>query len=344
MQTDYYKCHIQEMCADKGTCIVFIEELGEKRWVAYNSLKPFNVANQSEKKMMLPYRTNNRSACDGDDNDFVDKFEYGKRKACHYDKLFNKQRKSIDKLVDSFNYTKYIGPKQFCDAIDLKEYINLSNFRPQSSNEIIAMPMVYSNSSAANMNGNNSSAGNSNGNNNSDRKGIKSRGNHQNSHVASQQLQQQHQDNKQQVQAQLSKIHEDNEFNSKNVHDPNQELQSNQLHNQGQHHQPEPPIDTNVPVQQQQNHPLSTQFYHAAANPADPYYQPYNESYVNYVSTEVMQPTSAANVYAMPGVYPATSLPVNSFAINPMYQVPVPGCWQQYNAPINPTGLCLIIK
>lgn len=38
-----YRCHIQEMRPDGGPCLVFIEELGEKRVVNYEQLEPLPV-------------------------------------------------------------------------------------------------------------------------------------------------------------------------------------------------------------------------------------------------------------------------------------------------------------
>lgn len=39
-QTVPYHCHIQEMSPEGGPCLVFIEELGEKRIVNYEELEP----------------------------------------------------------------------------------------------------------------------------------------------------------------------------------------------------------------------------------------------------------------------------------------------------------------
>lgn len=49
-----YTCHIQEILMEKGLCTVFIEQLGEKRLVPYESLKPLPL-NQF-KPWCLPYR------------------------------------------------------------------------------------------------------------------------------------------------------------------------------------------------------------------------------------------------------------------------------------------------
>ncbi|XP_063534815.1 protein ovarian tumor locus-like isoform X2 [Cydia strobilella] len=43
-QRDPYHCHIQEMRPDGGPCLVFIEEMGEKRVVNYDQLEPLSVS------------------------------------------------------------------------------------------------------------------------------------------------------------------------------------------------------------------------------------------------------------------------------------------------------------
>ncbi|XP_050330786.1 uncharacterized protein LOC126759737 isoform X1 [Bactrocera neohumeralis] len=53
-ENDVYTCHIQEIAVDKGYCIVFIEQLGEKRLVPYESLTP--LPPDQFKPWSLPYR------------------------------------------------------------------------------------------------------------------------------------------------------------------------------------------------------------------------------------------------------------------------------------------------
>ncbi|XP_036318746.1 uncharacterized protein LOC118733464 [Rhagoletis pomonella] len=53
-ENDVYTCHIQEIAVDKGYCIVFIEQLGEKRLVPYDSLTP--LPPDQFKPWTLPYR------------------------------------------------------------------------------------------------------------------------------------------------------------------------------------------------------------------------------------------------------------------------------------------------
>ncbi|XP_050348787.1 putative bifunctional UDP-N-acetylglucosamine transferase and deubiquitinase ALG13 isoform X1 [Nymphalis io] len=53
-QTIAYHCHIQEMRPDGGPCLVFIEELGEKRLVNYDQLEPLPV--DEIKPWAPPYR------------------------------------------------------------------------------------------------------------------------------------------------------------------------------------------------------------------------------------------------------------------------------------------------
>ncbi|VVC88059.1 unnamed protein product [Leptidea sinapis] len=53
-QNTPYHCHIQEMGPDEGPCLVFIEELGEKRVVNYDQLKPLPI--EEVKPWAPPYR------------------------------------------------------------------------------------------------------------------------------------------------------------------------------------------------------------------------------------------------------------------------------------------------
>ncbi|XP_063622428.1 putative bifunctional UDP-N-acetylglucosamine transferase and deubiquitinase ALG13 [Cydia splendana] len=53
-QRDPYHCHIQEMRPDGGPCLVFIEELGEKRVVNYDQLEPLSVS--EARPWAPPYR------------------------------------------------------------------------------------------------------------------------------------------------------------------------------------------------------------------------------------------------------------------------------------------------
>lgn len=52
-QSAPYHCHIQEMRPD-GPCLVFVEELGEKRLVNYDQLEPLPV--EQIKPWAPPYR------------------------------------------------------------------------------------------------------------------------------------------------------------------------------------------------------------------------------------------------------------------------------------------------
>ncbi|XP_063362828.1 protein ovarian tumor locus-like [Cydia amplana] len=53
-QRDPYHCHIQEMRPDGGPCLVFIEELGEKRVVNFDQLEPLSVS--EARPWAPPYR------------------------------------------------------------------------------------------------------------------------------------------------------------------------------------------------------------------------------------------------------------------------------------------------
>lgn len=49
-----YRCHIQEMKPDRGPCVVFIEELGEKRVVDYEQLE--SLPSDEIRPWAPPYR------------------------------------------------------------------------------------------------------------------------------------------------------------------------------------------------------------------------------------------------------------------------------------------------
>uniref|UniRef100_T1H136 Tudor domain-containing protein n=1 Tax=Megaselia scalaris TaxID=36166 RepID=T1H136_MEGSC len=53
-QSDLLTCHIQEISADRSTCIVFIEETGKRKAVTYDSLKP--LSGDQNKGWPLPVR------------------------------------------------------------------------------------------------------------------------------------------------------------------------------------------------------------------------------------------------------------------------------------------------
>lgn len=53
-EQDLYTCHIQEIAVDEGQCIVFIEQLGEKRLVPYENLTP--LPPDQFKPWTVPYR------------------------------------------------------------------------------------------------------------------------------------------------------------------------------------------------------------------------------------------------------------------------------------------------
>ena len=53
-EQDLYTCHIQEIAVDEGQCIVFVEQLGEKRLVPYENLTP--LPPDQFKPWTVPYR------------------------------------------------------------------------------------------------------------------------------------------------------------------------------------------------------------------------------------------------------------------------------------------------
>lgn len=55
-----YHCHIQEMRPDGGPCLVYIEELGEKRVVNFEQLEPLPLS--EAKPWAPPYRYSRASA------------------------------------------------------------------------------------------------------------------------------------------------------------------------------------------------------------------------------------------------------------------------------------------
>lgn len=55
-----YHCHIQEMSPEGGPCLVFIEELGEKRVVGYDQLEPLPI--EEIRPWAPPYRFSRTSS------------------------------------------------------------------------------------------------------------------------------------------------------------------------------------------------------------------------------------------------------------------------------------------
>lgn len=117
-QQDLYKCHIQEMSPNKGSCLVFVEELAEKHSVPYSYLKP------------LPqYRC------------FYNRCSYQPLEVYKTKKSYDKRGKN-----DGLEWNKYSkrgnnNYKCIEDTVDLNPYTDLSNFQPYSY-EIVAMPMT----------------------------------------------------------------------------------------------------------------------------------------------------------------------------------------------------------
>lgn len=139
-QDKMYKCHIQEMNPKKGTCVVFVEELAEKRSVTHSCLQPMNDA-----KWALPHRfKRNRTNVAANAYDLSRKFSL-----CHHpfhEKKSPSTHKKHQKYADIDNDV-YDCVKAFDNRYrdvepfyDLDSYTDLSHFQPYQF-DLVTMPL-----------------------------------------------------------------------------------------------------------------------------------------------------------------------------------------------------------
>lgn len=140
-----YKCHIQEMTPNKGPCVVFVEDLAEKRTVPYSSLIPWTRSKHFK----------------FDDEAFLTKkCIYKNEKRYLYDKLQDYADVAVIKTGDHYQMAK--------NKIDFDAYTDLSHFQPYTY-DVVAMPFTsyrtFNNSQKMQQNASSRSS-NSNGPNN----------------------------------------------------------------------------------------------------------------------------------------------------------------------------------
>lgn len=307
--TRLHKCRINaketsdEEKESNDSYVVFIEKLGEKRSVPLSSLRPLSG---TERELTASHR------CDQ-----YTKLPYKKYNHNKYESL-NAHRIACKKETNNFS----VDYDAICKSLDFESYINLSNFDFASNNqqELIAYPMVFTQS---NMSSNNNSNSNSNGGS----KGMKNRGqNAQNQSNLSGDL------NDKQAN-QMSKIDEENSY--ANIgHDSKVDSQLGSNQSTGYYQHQEQSVD-GVPI----NQPHTTNYYNQGLPPTV-YYCPtseYNEQ--NMYSSEMVMPNS---MYAFPQ-YHAPPMQPNMYAPvagnqSSHYPVQVGGWHAGYNPAMNAQG------
>lgn len=311
------KCRIQSKGPNDESCVVFVEKLGKTRTVPYASLQPLSGIERD----IFGTRRCDQYAKSAYRNGNTDKFGgYGVRNVRSYTKSQN-----FDEMI--------FDSDAICKSIDLEPYISLSNFDFTSNNQqqLIAYPMVYS--QTPNMSTNNSSSANSNANNNNTSKNIKNR--NQNLQTQANSALVACDTNEKQQQVQNTKIDEENSYNiisHESKHDFQQTTNTTAAFYQ--HPPQDQNVDAGIPVSQQQH--VSGYFPQGVA---PVYYCPtseYNDQ--NLYSSEMVMPQG---VYAIPHAYQA---PIQHAMYAPIsgnqgshYTVPV-GSWPAYNPPMNPPG------
>uniref|UniRef100_A0A1A9V0H8 OTU domain-containing protein n=1 Tax=Glossina austeni TaxID=7395 RepID=A0A1A9V0H8_GLOAU len=136
-----FTCHIQEMPVDKGYCIVFVEQLGEKRIVPYESLSP--LPPDQFKPWSLPYRFQKQMKkysslrftrhCNyhfkvGKDESFADCNDLKSELCCYKAGLAIENDKSLQRQCRNSKYK-------------LNQYTHLENFRTHAV-EYCTMPLA----------------------------------------------------------------------------------------------------------------------------------------------------------------------------------------------------------
>lgn len=356
------KCHIQMKMRD-DTFIVYIEELGEKRLVPWSHLRPLRTLSPSSplSRDFFPMHR----IYGGFGQSYVDRYGYN----LHGNTKSRIKRQRIANFTTDFPYNR----DAICNSgFDFEPYINLSNFNLNASNaqrEIIAYPMVYSQTS--NMQSNNSNSNSSNGGNSTGNSKSKNR----QSHNA------QHPTNDGETKVTVLKNETDNgngnsgggggsgtegqkygkngqesKSDSQSANTSSSSTTSHQQQQQSYHHQqhqmsePSVTVDTSSGMPATVSHPQMSSYYHQgqlATAAAPVYYYPAATDDQNgiYPSDVVVQPgvyaipatayqstTSAAAMPTtmQPGMYaPATQ--------STHYPIPVNG-WPAYTQPMNPQG------
>lgn len=311
-----YKCRVNAKETSKkekesdDKYVVFIEKLGEKRSVPVSSLRPLSGAERDLTASMT-------ARCDQYANSPHKKYNHNKCESV------NVSRVTTKKETNDFS----VNYDAICKSLDLESYINLSNFDFASNNqqELIAYPMVFTQS---NMSSNN----NSNSNSNSGSKGMKNRNqNAQNQNNLSGDL-----NDKQNNQ--MTKIDEENSY--KNIgHDSKADSQLGSNQSSGYYQHQEQNVDGGSVNQQH-----TASYYNQGLPPTVYYSTEYNEQ--NVYSSDMVMPNS---VYTFP---PYHAPPMQPNMYGPMagnqgshYPVQFGGWHAGYNPAMNPQGNhCEILK
>ncbi|XP_054728339.1 uncharacterized protein LOC129237548 isoform X2 [Anastrepha obliqua] len=149
-ENDVYTCHIQEIAVDKGYCIVFIEQLGEKRLVPYESLTP--LPPDQFKPWTLPYRFQRHMQKYSSvrlTRHYNYRFKLNGQFAGEHDYCapFTPNSKSSDYVgsdvdkEDKQHYTAAVAQHRNGCYYKLKQYTRFENFRAHTL-EYCAMPLT----------------------------------------------------------------------------------------------------------------------------------------------------------------------------------------------------------
>lgn len=328
------------MSPNKGSCIVYIEELAEKRSVAYASLQPMG-----DSKWTLPHRFKRNRG-----NTAISAYDLSRKLSLRHHPFDDKKpttHKKHQKLADIdselFDCTK--GFDSRCQSVDkyydynFDSFTDLSHFQPYSI-DLVTMPMYYhrqNNNHSNNGGGGGVNSGNASTNHNQNQNQKSQR------HSPNQQQQQQQQQpkssgrNGQQApkpaenQIQLLKRDRDNVDEEKDFQVMTPTPTAQPTH--GSEHQtdmtiPPPPI----PIQYGNNGGF-VQYYYPGAECVDPsYYNVPAELMASQPIYQVPAPAYATGPIPMQAAAPYAVAP--AIPANQLYTVPMAG-WPN---PGNPTS------
>ncbi|XP_013108445.2 uncharacterized protein LOC106087820 isoform X1 [Stomoxys calcitrans] len=150
-EQDLYTCHIQEIAVDRGQCIVFVEQLGEKRLVPYENLSP--LPPDQFKPWTVPYRFQRHMQkfssvrFPRQYNNYRFKFNSTTEHHHHHQQFCGNGMMDNDSCGgNSSDYINEDDPKRshyYCTTsyYKLKQYTHLENFRAQTV-EFCTMPLT----------------------------------------------------------------------------------------------------------------------------------------------------------------------------------------------------------
>lgn len=315
---DLQICRIESK-EDDGMYVVYVDKLAENRSVSYTSLRPLNdtLHNSFKSRDSDQYMKNKsmKGRCE--------KFGFSSRNVTSHikSKLPNDSDITYDAICNTFNFEPYINLSNF-------------NFTSNNQNEVIAYPLVYSQST--NMNPSNNTSGNTNNSS----KPSKNRNQNAQNHAIIQHNSNDNQQNNQKGDNENSYGKNVNELKGSDVQTPTTYYQ-HQHQSQEQHGDTIVPVTLPVPNIQQHHAP---NYYNQGS--ASVYYcatPEYNEQGV-FSSEMLMQPGVYAiqNPYQTPPIQPNVYAPVSG---NQAAHYPIPvNTWPAYNPPMNPQGNIYISK